>query len=269
MRQKVKISGEQAFLAFYQDRFGDRWQTLYQALLGEHNYVELSDGLYSSYHIDVASLLAAQAMQVEPGMHVLDLCAAPGGKALVLAMQMQGVGSLTVNERSKDRFHRLMRNMALLKNPPLDGLTHTNSDARRYAMEHPGLLFDRVLLDAPCSSEAHVLKNPLYLQQWGLRRAKRLAIEQLAMLCQALELCKDGGKIVYSTCSLNSDENDGVIAKLLHKRPGYFTLDTIDLPMGEKTDYGWQIWPDKDAQGPMYISRLNREKCDPISSKKS
>lgn len=268
MAQKDKLSGEQAFLAFYQDKFGDRWPALYQALRQDHEQTVLQEGLSSPYYIDPASVMAAQALQVEPGMYVLDLCAAPGGKTLVLALHMQGEGYLVANERSRDRFYRLKRNLALLEKPPTGGISCTQLDARRYSMDAKDQFFDRVLVDAPCSSEAHVLKNPHYLQQWGERRAKRLAIEQIAMLCQALELCKEAGKIVYSTCTLNEVENDAVIEKLLHKRPGYFSIEPLTLALGEKTKYGWQIWPDVHQQGPIYIARLKKEKCPMLPTRK-
>ncbi len=260
MKQKSKLSGEQAFHQFYQQRFGQRWPALQQALLSQHGYTQLDEGLHSPYHLDTASILAAEALDVQPGMDVLDMCAAPGGKALVLALALQGKGSLTANEFSRDRFFRLRRNLQLLKNPPDKGIFCTQSDARRYGMDHRHVHFDCILLDAPCSSEAYVLKNPHYLQQWGPRRAKRLAIEQLAMLCQAVQLCKEGGKILYSTCSLNEDENDAVIERLMKKRAGHFSIYPLHLSLGQRTQYGWQIWPDIHHQGPMYIACLQKEK---------
>ncbi len=262
MKQKPKSSGAQAFDEFYSQRFGSRWPNLKQALLADHSYIQLDEGLHEPYYLDPASVLAAKALDVQPGMHVLDLCAAPGGKSLVLALALQGKGSLTANEFSRDRFFRLKRNLQLVKNPPDQGIFVTRYDARRFSLDyHEKRDFDRILVDAPCSSEAHVLKDPRYLQQWGIRRAKRLAIEQVAMLCQALQLCKKNGKIIYSTCSLNEDENDGVIQRLMKKREGQFSLCPLHLSLGQKTQYGWQIWPDLDQQGPMYIACLQKEKC--------
>ncbi|MGL4524566.1 MAG: RsmB/NOP family class I SAM-dependent RNA methyltransferase [Spirochaetia bacterium] len=258
MGKKSFVTGECAFDEFYQASFGSRWSKLRSSLMLTHPYHEITVDLHTPYYLDKASLIAVQALDLHPGQQILDLCAAPGGKALLIAQATGKNACLTVNERSVDRFHRLRRTMDLLKTPPQ--ITFTRSDARRYSMLHPGLLFDRILLDAPCSSEAHVLKSPQYLSQWSTKRPKRLAIEQIAMLCQALDLCRVGGKIVYSTCSINGCENDGVIEKMLKKRAHLFSIEPANFGLGEKTTHGWQVWPDRHQQGPLYIAILKREK---------
>ncbi|MBR5927061.1 MAG: RsmB/NOP family class I SAM-dependent RNA methyltransferase, partial [Spirochaetia bacterium] len=119
-------------------------------------------------------------------------------------------------------------------------------------------MYDRVLLDAPCSSERHVLSSPYYLAQWTPARTKQLAIRQFAMLAAALDAAKAGGRIVYSTCSISPLENDGVVEKLFKKRKGLFDIVELEPEIGEKTKYGIQILPDTAGAGPIYYCCLEK-----------
>jgi 16S rRNA C967 or C1407 C5-methylase (RsmB/RsmF family) len=256
---KTKKNAAELFDSYYGALFGERWPLLKKALLAEQEQTALDDFLKRPYYLDRASVWAAEALEVEEGMRVLDMCAAPGGKTLVLAKALKGKGLLTVNDRSDKRFFRLKRTTELLC-PPYDAVIKmTRIDASRYSLV-TGVTadFDRILLDAPCSSEEHVLKNNYYLDQWSPGRIKRLAVQQTAMLCQALELCRSGGRIVYSTCALTPDENDDVIAKILKKRAGLFKIIENTCKHGEKTRYGCHILPDRAAAGPLYYAILEK-----------
>jgi 5-methylcytosine rRNA methyltransferase NSUN4 len=228
---------------------------LQKALLAEsvHHDLKIHN---KSYYLDEASVWAAQALQVKPYELVLDMCAAPGGKSLVLASALQGTGTLQCNELSATRRGRLKR--VLAEHLPLDwqqSICVSSHDASKwglYQKDH----WDAILLDAPCSSEQHVLKSASHLAQWSSKRSKRLAIQQFAMLAAALDAVKPGGRIVYSTCALSRQENDGVIEKLLKKREGMFTLPPPH-GVGESTEYGRMILPDVYAgKGPIYYCVL-------------
>ncbi|MES2855742.1 MAG: RsmB/NOP family class I SAM-dependent RNA methyltransferase, partial [Bdellovibrionota bacterium] len=89
-------------------------------------------------------------------------------------------------------------------------------------------------------------------------RSKNLAVRQYSLLVSALQVVKHGGRIVYSTCSLSPLENDDVIARLLKKRKGEATVVKPTFEIGEPTELGWQILPDKTGFGPIYLSVLER-----------
>ncbi|MBN1648953.1 MAG: RsmB/NOP family class I SAM-dependent RNA methyltransferase, partial [Spirochaetales bacterium] len=100
------------FDTFYQSIYPERWPALKQALLAENSPVALSEGLRQPYYLDKASLYPVQLLDIRPGQHILDMCAAPGGKTLQIALALQGKGSLTANDRSADRRKRLRQIIA-------------------------------------------------------------------------------------------------------------------------------------------------------------
>jgi len=253
------MEDKERFLGYYREIYKERWPLL-QATLesGKKHYETLSYGP-KEYHLDQASFLAAQALAPKEGEGVLDLCAAPGGKSLALAGMMNFRGSLTSNDRSATRRGRLKR---VLKEslPEIHKLeiTVTGHDAAKWLL-HETSCYDKVLLDAPCSSEEHLLQNPKYLKDWKPGRTKKLAQTQYAMLLSALEVVKPEGLILYSTCSISPLENDGVVSRAMKKRPGRMALQDVTLPWGEKTDFGWEIFPDKsEGRGPIYLSLIKR-----------
>jgi 16S rRNA C967 or C1407 C5-methylase (RsmB/RsmF family) len=121
-------------------------------------------------------------------------------------------------------------------------------------------MYDRILLDAPCSSERHVYLSEPHLKLWSPSRVKQLASRQFAMLAAAFDAVKPLGKIVYSTCSISREENDGVIEKLFKKRKGLFEIEDRDdifdaETEAEKSDFGYYIMPDKNnGAGPIFFS---------------
>src|SRR6187399_136989 len=215
-----------------------------------------TSGLLSAYVMDAASVVAAYALGVEPGEDVLDLCAAPGGKALVLLEALGDVGALTLNDRSRRRSVRLRTVLRqYVPSSVIERVKLTSHDARRWGLYHPGA-HDAILLDAPCSSERHVLCDPAELARWSPSRIQRLAADQYAMLASAATALKPGGRLVYSTCALAPEENDGVIARLLKKGRHRLVVSSVAAPIGEATQYGWQIHPDRHGAGPIYFSKL-------------
>jgi len=216
------------------------------------------DELVSAYVMDAASVVAARALEVRSGETVLDLCAAPGGKALVLLEALSEAGTLTLNDRSQKRAARLKT--VLRQYVPVhvrERVKLTTHDARRWGLYYRDA-YDAILLDAPCSSERHVLGDPAELAKWSPSRIQRLAAEQYAMLASAATALKPGGRLVYSTCALAPEENDGVIGRLLKKDRHGVVVSPVEAPLGEPTEYGWQIHPDRHGAGPIYISRLTK-----------
>lgn len=262
-----------SFEAFYEDMFESRWPRLREALLQESGYYELTTGSgpeetyekpdeeaprRDSYFLDEASYRTAMQLAPQPEERVLDMCAAPGGKSLVLMHRFPQI-DLTSNEWSGTRRERLRRVLhEHLRAEQLQRVRITGFDARVW-FRHEQSAYDRILLDVPCSSERHVLQSSAHLKKWSPARTKHLSIQAFAMLASALEVVKPGGLIVYSTCALSSLENDGVLEKLHKKRPGRFELEPLHLPFGEHTRYGWQVLPDTAAgRGPMYAAGIRR-----------
>ncbi len=289
-----RLRGACGFDAYYREAFGERWTALERALRERPTPVArrnpharpVSDGaamgpdvpwlsgtaaylggnpardaagLLNFYVIDPASVLVARALEVQSGERVLDLCAAPGGKTLVLADALLEGGQLIANDRSPARAQRLRRVVAdYLPEELRSRVRVTSRDGRRWGVHEEGA-YDAVLLDAPCSSERHVLADAAELAKWSPGRITRLAQEQYALLTSALLALRPGGRLVYSTCALAEAENDGVIQRLFEKGRHRAKVDRIELPRGAATRHGWQFLPDRDEAGPMYLARLVKE----------
>lgn len=256
---KKKAHGSELFNDWYHDIYGARWETLKASLLLEHTTIAYNEHLRSPYFLDKASVLAAQTLPVKPGDCVLDMCAAPGGKTLVLAVKLAGSGKLISNDRSAARRIRLKSVLDTHLSAELRSIVSvTGHDATRWGL-YEQQTYDHVLLDAPCSSERHVIQDEHALSQWSPQRPKRLAIQQFAMLAAALEAVKPGGSILYSTCSINPAENQGVIDKLFQRRPERITELPITIDEAEPLHHGCIILPDAaEGKGPLYICHLRR-----------
>lgn len=216
------------------------------------------EGLYSFYIMDPASVLVARALEVQAGEIVLDMCAAPGGKSLILAEAQPE--NLISNEMSEGRRERLMRVFhEYIPREERDFVHVKGLDGNQYGLRMPGE-FDRVLADVPCSGERHLFENQSELSLWTEKRTKNLAVRQYSLLSSAWLTCRVGGRIVYSTCSISPIENDEVVQKLIKKRkPEVLRLPDLDsLDFLEKTQHGYQILPDHCGFGPMYFSVLKK-----------
>lgn len=267
MSGKKKSSGEDKFNDYYESVYGQRWEGIKKAFLEEKEPQSLEGPLSKPYYMDKASVLAASCLPVKEGDTVLDMCAAPGGKTLVLAMKLNGSGRLVSNDRSPSRRVRLANVIKECLPERLNSIiTITGHDSETWSLYEKDV-YDCILLDAPCSSERHVLSDPKALSIWGTGRPKSLAIRQFAMLCAALDAVKTGGYILYSTCSINPGENTAVIEKLLKKRPGRLEVripdfDEFSLSGSltiEKLPYGSIVMPDtSDGAGPLYFCLIRR-----------
>jgi 16S rRNA C967 or C1407 C5-methylase (RsmB/RsmF family) len=245
--KKTDRRGADAFDRYFEAVYGPRWPRLRSALESPPQPEAHLDGLLKPYYLDGASVRAARALNVQQGDTVLDLCAAPGGKTLVLALALGGTGSLTSNDRSADRRGRL-KTVIEDHLPPKwrDNITVTGHDATRWGL-HEQNVYDRVLLDAPCSSERHVVRSASHLAQWSPGRTRTLAQQALAMLCAALEALKPGGTLLYSTCSISPEENDGTLERFAAKRPGLWRLVERNLTL-----------PDEAGEGPLFYAVIEK-----------
>ena len=214
-------------------------------------------GLLDFFVMDLASFLVANVLEVQENDRVLDMCAAPGGKALILAEKLGLNSQLVLNELSKHRFHRLKKVLAsYVPQDVLARISFRSYDATKWGIYEIGA-YDRILVDAPCSAEAHLLRNLSEMQKWSPKRGKRLAQRQYALLCSALLAARTESRIVYST-SISPLENDGVLDKLQKKKGDLFEFEVFASPLGERTKFGWQILPDQHLWGPMYFAILRK-----------
>ncbi len=262
-------SGAVAFEAFYGELYGDRWPAMRAALLSPVSHVSWTEGLLKPYFLDAGSVRAALSLPLPSDGKVLDMCAAPGGKSLIIASRLSPESTLVSNEYSRDRKNRLI---AVLDQhlPPetRSKVSVTGRDASRWS-RYEQSAFDAILLDAPCSSERHVLSAPQYLAEWSGARIRNLAQRQWSLLSGAWLVLKPGGYLLYSTCALSPAENDGVVERLAKK---YDDVEIVALAEGEDGDagrslvaseptgYGHHVLPDtSNGSGPLYFA-LARKK---------
>lgn len=254
--------GGGAFDEFYRMVWGGRWDALRECLLKPAAPTPYEDGLAKPYLLDRASILAALALTLPGEGTILDACAAPGGKSLVLASRMPQDVKLLSNELSAERRRRLVNTLdnhlcpERRRRVTVSGFDMGKEGGRKSERSR----YDAILLDAPCSSERHVIQSPKALSEWTPARPRFLAHRQWALLSSAFLLLKEGGDLVYSTCTINPEENDGPAARLMKKYRDEIEINPLDIPGGEKTEYGRLILPDRSGgMGPMYIARFRKK----------
>lgn len=186
-------------------------------------------------------------LDVQPYDSVLDLCAAPGGKALAILQKLNlgdAGGSLTCNELSPDRRKRLKNVIQSYLPQHLQSfVTITGRDATKWH-QLDATKYDKVLVDAPCSSDRHLLHDETELASWTPGRVRANAKRQFSILFSALRAVRFGGIVVYATCALSHEENDDVIEKVLKKSKLKAIVIRPTVSTGEQTKYGWIVLPD-------------------------
>lgn len=283
------------FEKFYSGIYSQRWPAILDSLKNQEqhkarqvarlNYFsKFASGLSPTYSMDPASIVVAEALAIFMGHRILDLCAAPGGKTLILyehlfeKIPQAELGLATEdffqwsNEYSAQRRERLTR--VLKEYIPQDMRGHIwvkGQDGQTFGLKH-GDKFDTALVDAPCSGERHLLENAKELELWTEARSKHLAVRQYTLLCSALQAIQINGVIAYSTCALSPLENDEILRKLNKKKKNEFTFVPTALTEEslapilkkysiqlEKTEFGFQILPDQNqGAGPMYFSLIRK-----------
>lgn len=167
------------------------------------------------YIQNAASWLPVLALDPQAGEHILDMCAAPGGKTSHIAQRAGNQAFITANDNSRPRLHKLQRNLERLG---VKHSTFTLHDATRLARMLEPESFDKILLDAPCSGEGMMtLDNRKDFESWSVAHVKRLQQLQKKLIIQAWQLLKPGGTLVYSTCTMAPEENEAVIDYLLRR----------------------------------------------------
>ncbi|WP_457596752.1 RsmB/NOP family class I SAM-dependent RNA methyltransferase [Hydrogenimonas sp.] len=172
------------------------------------------------YIQSLSSMLAPLLLAPEPGEEVLDLAAAPGGKSLMMAQMMENHGRIACVEPGRDRFFRMRANLERGGAAIARCYMH---DGRAVGAKTPER-FDRVLLDAPCSTEAKFrTDNPATTAYWSERKIREMAKLQWRLMRSALKALKPGGRLLYATCSFAPEENEAIVSKALA------TFEHIDI----------------------------------------
>ncbi|QIX00995.1 hypothetical protein AMS68_006512 [Peltaster fructicola] len=245
--------------------------------------LKAESGLNTHWNLDLASLLAVNVLGVQQGDKVLDICAAPGGKSVALAQSIlqasansPHVGCLHSNEYNLERMKRLDHNLQ-------------QYIPTTYRQSLGG--YDKVLLDAPCSSERHIVhaqdrasrfmpnRTADELGRWSPSMAKKLAETQVKLLQNAFKSVRVGGKVLYATCSISKEENDEVVEAALRwslqqQKKGAISWSCQTAPLAaelrtkleawaEPTQNGWIVLPDHETPygpgwGPLYFAALTK-----------
>ena len=183
------------------------------------------------YLQEPAAMLPAEVLDPQPGERILDLCAAPGGKSTQIGIKMKGEGLLVCNEPVPKRAQILSRNIERMGIPNSVVTCMVPADLPHAWDE----CFDGVLADAPCSGEGMFRRDPETRREWSEEAAAGCAKRQEEILEEAARLVQPGGRLVYSTCTYNPAENEGVVNRFLEKHPEFET-EAFRLPGAEGKD---------------------------------
>lgn len=196
------------------------------------------------------SALPAIALDPDPGDAVWDACAAPGSKTTQLAALMDDRGTLVGNDNNLGRLSALRHNAERLG---VSNLVVTNQDARNFSFKPFGEgtddpeafeAFDGALVDAPCSCEGTIRKNPDALDRWTMNHVKSVAGVQKGILRRAVQATREGGTVVYSTCTFAPEENEAVLDHVLDEED--CRVIEWDAPDGFDTVPGVTEWEDDE-----------------------
>lgn len=205
-----------------------------------------------AYYVqEPSAMLPAAVLNPQPGETVLDLCAAPGGKSTQLALRMAGHGLLVSNEPVMKRAQILSRNVERMGIP---NALVVSAMPRQLADRWPEG-FDAIQVDAPCSGEGMFRRHPETREEWTAESPAGCAKRQAEILDCAAEMVRPGGRIVYSTCTMNPVENEDTVAAFCQRHsdfvPAAFALPGADAPSGMLTCYPhrmrgrgilWRCW---------------------------
>ena len=219
------------------------------------------------YVQDETSLLASTMLSAEPRERVLDLCAAPGGKAVRAAVMMNDQGTLIANEMSGGRLVSLRRAFERMQ---ITCGTVSHGNALRYPMQEES--FDRVIADVPCTCEGTSRKQRIRNPESSAAFRSSINQTQKAILRRALQLCAVGGTVLYATCTYAPEENEMVI----HAARNAADFEVVALPQPEGVNWSsgetyWQghamrsdlsnsvrLWPHQNDSGGFFFACLRK-----------
>ncbi|MBQ3574421.1 MAG: RsmB/NOP family class I SAM-dependent RNA methyltransferase, partial [Clostridia bacterium] len=207
------------------------------------------------YLQEASAMLSVAVMQPQPGERILDLCAAPGGKSSQIAGYMQNKGLLISNEPEPARCRVLSSNLermgtlhAAVVNAYPDGLSaHWQEE------------FDAILCDAPCSGEGMFRRDKNARLEWKPGSPAGCAKRQAEILDQAAKMLKKGGRLIYSTCTFNPDENENTISAFLERHPDFHFEDFEIEGIGRSTNGCMRIFPHRQRGDGHFAAKLRKD----------
>lgn len=218
-------------------------------------------GLY--YVQEPSAMLPASRLPIEPGDRVLDLCAAPGGKATELASRLRGQGLLVANDISATRAKSLLKNLSVwgASNCCVTGETPEK------LLQSFGCSFDKILVDAPCSGEGMFRRDSSLIRSWQERGPEEYAPLQKQILDCAVQMLRPGGYLLYSTCTFSQEEDEQVVADILERYPSmelteivpYYEGFAAGSPPAEKSVH---VWPHRMKGEGHYLALLHKSGAD-------
>jgi 16S rRNA (cytosine967-C5)-methyltransferase len=216
-----------------------------------------ADGLVSVQ--DLGAQCVAFPLELEPGLKVLDACAAPGGKTALMAERESGLAQLTAVDIDSGRLARVREN---LTRSGLEARVLTG-DAASPGEWWDGAPFERILLDAPCSALGVIRRHPDIRLRRSPKEIDRMPALQGRLLRASWAMLGSGGRLVYSTCTLTRSENRGVIAAFLEETPGARSVPASEWPawpgFGQSDETGVQILPGEAGADGFYYAALTKQ----------
>jgi 16S rRNA (cytosine967-C5)-methyltransferase len=192
------------------------------------------------YLQDEASQLVAQTVEIQPGERVLDLCAAPGSKTTLMALRANDSALIVASDRSPTRLNTVVKTGELQK---LTSIKSVVLDAMK-SLPFDNSVFDRILIDAPCSGTGTLRRNPEIRYRISENDIHTLATQQKLFLQNATRVLKPGGQLVYSTCSVEREENEQVIDAFLAANAKFQLTKTT------------RTWPHREGSDGFFIASL-------------
>jgi tRNA (cytosine49-C5)-methyltransferase len=219
------------------------------------------------YIQEAASMIPAVVLQPKPGEVVLDMCASPGSKTTQMAAMMENSGLVVANDISGMRMKPLGLNLQRLG---IMNVAVTVMHGQQFRRRN--VSFDKILVDAPCSGTGTIRRNPETLKIWNSGMIKRLSATQKSLIETAFTILRNGGELVYSTCSTEPEENEEVIDFLLRKFPNA-TAEEIKLPIKksetilkfENKKYDSEIkkclriWPQDNNTEGFFVAKVRKD----------
>ena len=233
-------------------------------------------GMY--YLQEPSAMTPANLLPIEPGDRVLDLCAAPGGKATELGAKLNHTGLLVANDISNSRAKALLKNIELFGIP---NVLVTSEPSEKLAEKFPAF-FEKILIDAPCSGEGMFRKNPGMMKDWETYGPKHYSHLQRSIVPNALRMLKPGGMLLYSTCTFSPEENEGSVKFMMDLDPDLEIVDIASRYEGfapgrpELIEDGFEdlkkcvrIWPHKMNGEGHFIALLRKKENEEVKEKKA
>lgn len=253
---------ENAYFVDYEEGKRTDLGNLYEHFLGKI-YIQEATSMLPPLLLDIPEY-------IDKEFKVLDMAASPGSKTTQTGIMMKNQGVLVANEVDYRRLGALKGN---LERTGLTNVVITNQDGERVEGEE---LYDRIILDAPCSGSGVIRKSPKTLKFYNPKKLKSLRKIQLRLLQRAFELLKEEGIMTYSTCSLDPEEDEAVIDEFLKKNEGYIELEDANLEgvegVGALKDFKGQefskevsektmrVWPHYNDTNGFYVAKLRKVK---------